>query len=256
MRSFLAFFKKELLEAKRSGNLLLLGILFLLFGMMNPAIAKLTPWLMEVMSESLAESGMTVTNVTVNALTSWTQFFKNIPMALIVFLLIYSSCFTKEYQRGTLIPVLTKGIPRKNVLLAKSAVMLLIWTAGYWLCFGVTYAYTDYFWDQSILQNLMQSGLGWWFFGVWTIAVTVFFSTLGNANATVLLGLGGTILASYLISLIPKAQFYCPTALTGGAALLVGGIDVKELAAAYAVTLATTCLCFGISLPIFRKKQL
>ena len=256
MKSFLAFFKKELLEAKRNGNLLLSGILFLLFGMMNPAIAKLTPWLMEIMSDSLAESGMTVTKVTVNAMTSWTQFFKNIPMALIVFLLIYSNSFTKEYQRGTLIPVLTKGIPRKNILLAKSATMLLIWTAGYWLCFFVTYAYTDYFWDQSILQNLMLSGLCWWFFGVWTISVTVLFSVISNANSTVLLGVGGAVLASYLIGLLPKAQFYCPTNLTNGTLLLVGGIDTNKLLPTWGVTFVLTCVCFGISLPIFHKKQL
>ena len=90
MSAFFAFLKKELLEASRSGKLLFLVILFLLFGIMNPAIAKLTPWLFEIMSESLEESGMVVTQVTVDALTSWTQFFKNVPMALIVFLLMYS----------------------------------------------------------------------------------------------------------------------------------------------------------------------
>ena len=51
---------------------------------MNPAIAKLTPWLMEQFATSLQESGLVVTEVIVNAMTSWTQFYKNIPMGLIV----------------------------------------------------------------------------------------------------------------------------------------------------------------------------
>ena len=82
MKSFIAFFKKEVLESVRSGKLAILGILFLLFGIMNPAIAKMIPWLLEIMSDYFAEAGMTVTEVTIDALTSWTQFFKNIPMAL------------------------------------------------------------------------------------------------------------------------------------------------------------------------------
>ena len=122
MRAFFAFLKKELLESARSGRLLLLLILFGVFGIMNPAVAKLTPWLLEVMGEELAESGMVITEVTVDALTSWTQFFKNIPMALIAFVLVYGGIFTKEYESGTLILVLTKGISRYKVLLAKATV--------------------------------------------------------------------------------------------------------------------------------------
>ena len=52
--------------------------------------------MLETLSDSLAEQGMMVTEVTVNALTSWTQFFKNIPIALIVFVFLYSGIFTKE----------------------------------------------------------------------------------------------------------------------------------------------------------------
>lgn len=50
MRAFLAFMKKEWMEQIRSSRLIILAILFLMFGIMNPAIAKLTPWLFEVMA--------------------------------------------------------------------------------------------------------------------------------------------------------------------------------------------------------------
>ena len=43
MRAFLAFMKKEWMEQIRSSRLVVLTILFVLFGIMNPAIAKLTP---------------------------------------------------------------------------------------------------------------------------------------------------------------------------------------------------------------------
>ena len=83
MNSLLAFMKKEYLEAARTGKIVILILLFVLFGIMSPVIAKLTPWIMETLSDSMAENGLIVTNIEVDALTSWTQFFKNIPIALI-----------------------------------------------------------------------------------------------------------------------------------------------------------------------------
>ena len=131
MKTFLAFMKKEWMEQLRSGRLMILGIVFVLFGIMNPAVAKLTPWLFEIMADSLEESGMIVTAVEVDAVDSWIQFFKNVPMALIVFVLLQSSIFTKEYQSGTLVLALTKGLHRYKVLFSKAAVLVLLWTVFY-----------------------------------------------------------------------------------------------------------------------------
>ncbi len=50
MKQLTAFTKKEFMELIRTGKALLLMILFILFGIMNPAIAKLTPWLLETMN--------------------------------------------------------------------------------------------------------------------------------------------------------------------------------------------------------------
>ena len=178
MKSFIAFLKKEIFECIRSGKLTFFCILFLIFGIMNPAIAKLTPWMLETLSDSLAEQGMMVTEVTVNALTSWTQFFKNIPIVLIVFVFLYSGIFTKEYETNTLILILTKGLSRYKVVFAKFFVMFTMWTIGYLLCFAVTYGYNAFFWDNSIAVGLLPAMVHWWLFGVWIIGLIVLFSVL------------------------------------------------------------------------------
>lgn len=256
MRAFVAFFKKELMESVRSGKILLLGILFVLFGVMNPAIAKLTPWLLEALSESLAESGMTVTTVTVDALTSWTQFFKNIPMALIVFILVYGSTFTREYESGTLTLLLTKGVARYQVVLAKWTVMITAWTVGYWICYATTYFYNAYFWDNAIAKGLMPAALHWWLFGVFAICLTVLFSVLVNHSAGVLLGVGSSILACYLAGLFPKVTVYMPTSLMNTSALLVGGETCENYAKAVAVTLTVCLVSVAVSISVMNKKQL
>lgn len=256
MRSFLAFFKKELMESARSGKFMILGILFFVFGVMNPAIAKLTPWLLDVLSESLAESGMTVTAVTVDALTSWTQFFKNIPMALIAFVLLYGGIFTKEYESGTMILVLTKGLARSKVVLAKTLVMLSVWTGGYWLCFAVTYAYNAYFWDNGIAVGLMPAAMHWWFFGIFTVCLCVLFSVLSKNSAGVLLGTGGAVALSYVLEFFPKIAKALPTALMQSAALMIGAQEAGEYTGAVVLTAALSVACLCVSIPIMNKKQL
>ena len=99
MRQFMPFFNKEMMEMVRSGKLLILTIVFVLFGIMNPAMAKLTPWIMEVSSEALAETGIMVTEVKVDALTSLTQYVKNVPVAMIIFILMFSGVLSMEYQK-------------------------------------------------------------------------------------------------------------------------------------------------------------
>ena len=220
MRAYLAFFKKELMEYSRSGKLLFLSILFILFGIMNPAIAKLTPWLMELMAEELAQSGMTIAAVEPDALMSWTQFFKNIPIALIVFVLVVSNCLTKEYAAGTLILMLTKGLARYKVYLAKATAALLLWSLGYFACFAITYGYTVYFWDQSIVYHLIPTVLHWYAFGVLCICLTLLFSTLCQTHTSVTLMTGATVLLSYLIGLLPRAKYISPAALMNTSALL------------------------------------
>ena len=252
----IAFLKKEILEQIRTGKMMILGILFILFGIMNPAVAKLTPWLLEIMADSMAQGGMTITAADPTALDSWMQFYKNIPMALIAFILMESSIFTREYQSGTLLLSLTKGLQRYKVVIAKTLVLTVIWTVGYWLCFGITYGYNAYFWDNSVAQNLMYSVLCWWIFGLWVIGLVVLFSAMANENSGVLIGTGGIVLVSSLLGFFPKLGKFLPTLLTDGNALIYGTSEPDKYFAALVVAGVMTLTCFGFSIPIFNKRQL
>jgi len=256
MRAFYAFMKKELLEQFRTGRLAIIALLFALFGVMNPTIAKLTPWLLETFADSLAESGMTVTAVTVTALDSWMQFFKNMPIALIIFVLLEGGIFTKEYTSGTLMLSLTKGLGRSKVVLAKTFVLLALWSVGFWLCYGITYGYNAFFWDNALAKSLGFSAFCWYLFGVLAVALIVLFSVLSFSSTGVLLGTGGVILAVYLVGFLPKASKYMPTFLTVGSSLIYGTASASDFTYSIVVTAALNLILFAVSIPIFDKKQL
>jgi ABC-2 type transport system permease protein len=256
MKSLIAFLKKEIVESIRTGKVIILGGLFILFGIMNPAIAKLTPWLFEILSNSLTESGMIVTEVKVDALTSWTQFFKNIPMALIAFVLIYSTSFTKEYESNSLVIILTKGLKRYKVLLSKLLTMLIMWTLGYFVCFIITYLYNDYFWDNNIANNLLLAVMNWWLFGVFVICMLVLTSTITNNSSSVLLGTGVLVLVLYLIGLLPKATYFMPTTLMSSAPLLINSVSTEEFIKTIVITVLISLGSIIVSISSFNKKQL
>ena len=256
MKTLMAFMKKEWMEQIRSSRLMILGLLFLAFGIMNPAIAKLTPWVMEMLAESMEEAGLAVLEVKVDAMTSWTQFYKNVPMALIAFVLLQSNIFTKEYQSGTLILALTKGLERYKVVIAKVIVLISTWTAGYWLCYGVTYAYNAYFWDNSIASHLGIAAMYWWLIGIWVIALMTLFSVMSSSNSNVLLGTGGVFFAVYLLSLIPKLKEFMPTELMGGMNLLMKATEPGDYTKSLIVAGVTMMVCLLMSIPLFNKRRL
>ena len=256
MKTWIALIKKEGAAHRRTGKLYILGGIFLLLGVMNPAVAKLTPMLFAVLEEELAMSGIVIPEVAVSALDSWVQFFKNIPMGLIAFVVLESNLFTKEYRTGTLILSLTKGLPRYQVVLSKAAVLTAVWTVGYWLCAGVTYAGTAALWDNAVAQHLPFALMGWWVFGMMVVALTVLFSTVFRSNIGVLGGTGGVAMGTYALSALPKIGEYSPAFLANGNGLIYGMAEVKTYLPALWIAVGISLVAFAVSIPLFNKKQL
>ncbi len=256
MRQLIAFTKKELMEQLRTGKLLLFAIVFCLFGVMNPAIAKLTPWMMELMSEQLAESGMIVSAMEVNDLTSWMQFFKNMPMALIVFLVLFSGILTSEYQKGTLINVVTKGMKRWRIFISKMGVMMVVWTLGCLISHGITFAYNAFFWDNSTAYHVFSAVICFYLLGLWLISVLGMASVFVNSSGAVILLVGIAYVISYLLGMFPAVKEYLPVSLMDSADMLAGTKDIGDYAAAVVVTVVLIVLQIIISVAAFNKKNL
>ena len=54
MNQLSALMKKEFTELLRTNKAAVLLIVFTIFGVLNPALAKLTPWMLGLMSQTLA----------------------------------------------------------------------------------------------------------------------------------------------------------------------------------------------------------
>ena len=255
MTQLMAFTKKEWMEVLRTGKFVILTVLFIIFGVMNPAIAKLTPWMMETLSESLESTGLTITETKVDALTSWVQFYKNIPMALIVFLLMFSGILAVEYQKGTLINMITKGLSRWKIIISKSFVLLLLWSFGYWMCYGITYAYNEYFWDNSIAEDLGFATFCVYMLGVWLIALIMLMSTLFSTGSAAAVGTGGVFFVLYLLSMLPDLKECLPTYLIGASDLLSGTGEAGDYTTALVAAVGLSVVQLVLAVLIFNQKD-
>lgn len=256
MKSLLSFTKKEFTEHFRSAKIFILAGLFLLFAVMSPLLAYFTPVIVEMLSESMAQIGTQITVSEVTAMDSWLQFFKNIPIALIVFVILESNIFTKEYQKGTLVLALTKGLKRYKVIIAKTLVMLLLWSVCYWGHFGLTYVINDLVWDNSVVQNLGFAVFCCYLLGVMAICLVVLFSTIANANIMVLVGTGGLIFGSYLVGMLPKIGKFFPTQLLSTTNLLYGMQEVSYFKYAIVTASIVCVVSLILSVPLFNKRHI
>lgn len=254
MRAYLAFAKKEFTESMRTYKLLILLLVFLLFGMLSPLTAKLTPKLFE----ALMTDGIQITVPEPTAFDSWTQFFKNVSqMGLLVLAILFSGMMANELNRGTLINVLTKGLRRSTVILSKFTAASVIWTIGYFLCFGVCYAYTAYFWGGNGIANLLFSVICLWQFGILLLAVMILGGVLSKNSYGCLLFTGGFTATLLLINIVPGFQKYNPVALASkNMSLLAGDTPVKDLAAPLIISAAIVILFIAIAIRVFNKKQI
>jgi ABC-2 type transport system permease protein len=256
MRAFVAFFKKELLERIRSGRLWILLAVFAAIGIMNPATALLTPWILETFWDSLGTGIAEAPQIVPTALDSFTQFYKNIPLGLFALVLLESGILTKEYRSGTLIMCLSRGLARYKVIAAKALTLLSLYTLGYWLTHLVTYGYNAYYFDNSIAAYPHLAALYYYVFGLFVLALLLFSSVLAADTTGALLVTGGGVLLSYLLSLIPPVKRYLPTYLSAGTAIVYGTAEPSDYVAALIITLALIAACFVGALLTFKKKEI
>lgn len=254
MRAYWAFTKKEFMESVSTYRLLILVCIFIMFGIMNPLIAKMTPQLVK----EFMPAGMHMAIPEPSVADPWLQFFKNVgQMGLAVLAILFSGMIAGEIQKGTLVLMVTKGLSRTTVLCSKFTVSVLLWTVSYVLCFGITYGYTAYFWNTEGIQNLMPALLGVWLFGVLLLASDLLGSVLSKSSYTSLLFTGSLVAVMFLVNIIPKIQKYNPIRLAAETSgLISGSLRLSDFYTAFASAGGMILLFFLLSVLIFRKKQL
>lgn len=253
MRAYFAFTKKELIENLRTYRVFIMAVVFLLFGFMNPAIAKFMPDILK----SAAPSGLKINIPPPTALDSWGQFFKNVgQMGFLVLVIVFCGIMANEFSRSTLINMLTKGLKRSTVIFSKLTMAVVIWTLSYLLCFIITYFYTVYFWKMDGMHHMFLTFFSLWLFGILLITLLIFGGVwIKNIYGSLMLT-GGIVVVMMLINIDPKLQKYNPITLSSdNMSLLNAQKEVSDFIPAIIICSTFIIALVVSSVVVFNKKQ-
>jgi ABC-2 type transport system permease protein len=238
----------------RNYKAMILIIVFAILGIMSPLSAKFMP---DILKEFMP-AGMSIKIPEPTNIDSWTQFFKNVSqMGSIVMVIIFSGMMSSEYEKGTLVNLVTKGLPRKTIIAAKYTIALVLWTISYWECFFITWAYTLYYFPQGKTTNLTLAVFGFYLFGIMLISiVTLGAISFKNTYSSLLFTASFTVML-FIINLFPKAVKWNPLQLASSNINILQGTLVFSDIKYSLVTLVLTIVCaYGLSIKIFNKKLL
>lgn len=252
MNGYTAFLKKELTENMKNYRFLILFAVFLIFGLTSPFLAKFTPEILSALASDMQMGSAPV------ALDSWEQFYKNISgVGFSAFIILFGSCMSGEYSKGTLVLLVTKGLPRSAVILAKYTVAALLMTVCYWAGFLATYCYTAYLWPGATLSHVFTAAFYLWLIGFLYLSILLLGCVMFKQTFTSILFTGGIVAIISLLGIIEPLAKFNPFLLTSkNVDLISGAVSVSEffIPAILSVVIAGAGLWSAII--FFDRKQL
>lgn len=254
MRIFLSLLKKEAIEGARTKKMISTFILFLFIGLISPLTAKLTPMILQ----SIATGNIDINVAPPSEIDSWTQFFKNISqIGMFGLAIILSTQMANEFQKGTLINLLSKGLPRYQVVLSKIFYNFILWFLAYFCSFILTYFYTKYFFGISFpIRNILMAALLPFIFGLFLISLEILAGVIsGNVIGTLILTTVGIVI-QLILSIRDEIVKYMPIALIGKPVNLIKGIGYDDYYVPIITGSILLILCIVISIAIINKKQI
>ena len=252
MKGYIAFTKKEILENIYNFRFIILCAIFIMFGITGVLFAKFTHQILEILANNIR------TDTIPEAIDSWKQFYKNIPsVGYSALLILYGSSLSNEYSKGTLVLMITKGLSRTTIILSKFTVAVITMTISYWITFAVTYGYTNYFWDNSQMDNVVISGVLLWIIGLLYLSILMLGCVLFKQTFTSILFTGGIVVVLSLSNIINPLKQFSPMMLTSKNIELISGEAERNIFIIPIILTFSLVIFFLTSATLlFKKKQL
>lgn len=252
MNGYMAFVKKEFTENIKNYRFFIMLAIFLIFGITSAFLAKFTPEIISALAADMKMSSQPI------ALDAWKQFYKNISgIGFSAFIILYGSCLSNEYSKGTLVLLITKGLSRSAVILAKYTVAAILMTISYWISFAATYGYTAFLWSDEELSNVVLAAFALWIIGFLYLSILMVGCVIFKQTFTSILFAGGIVAIVSLFGIIEPIAKFSPFILTSKNVDLISGVvSPSTFFVPVLVSVIISILGILVAIRIFNKKQL
>lgn len=220
MKGFWPLLKKEIKEQMRTYRAVVVGGVFVFFGLSTPLLLKYLPEIVKLAGEQVP-----VTIPPPTAAQSLVEYAGTIgQVGVLVAVLVGMGSISNELQRGTAVMTLSKPVSRSAFVNAKLAAMSLTFVLSLLVASAFCFVYTLVLIGEAgvgpfVVLNLLAA-----LFLVFSLAVTLLFSSLFSSS----IAAGGVSIAVLIgqavLSSVPVIGDYMPGKLLGwGNALVQGG---------------------------------
>lgn len=253
MTGFGPLLRKELLEQVRTWRLVVVVIVFAVFGIGSPALARYTPELVK----ALAGSQFSIQVPTPTVADAVAQFLKNLGQTgILAAVLLSMGSVATEKERGTAALLLTKPASRGAFLSAKLVAIAMTLAAGVVAAGIAGYVYTALLFSTPSVA------------GYAAMCVLLLLSLVGYASLTFLgstlvrsplpaaaIGIGAMVLLA-IASALPTIGPNTPGNLTPAATALALGKTADSLLGPLLSTIGLIVLAYLLAWWAFRRQEL
>lgn len=254
LRLFTAATAKELLYQWRTSRVIIVLVVFGLFGLTSPVLAYFTPEIVKSIPGAEQFSSLIPAPTMADA---YLQYIKNLSQfGFILAVLLGMGSVAGEKESGTAVMVLSKPLPRWAFLLSKFAAQVLVYLGAFIIAgVGAGY-YTWYLFGELDAGSFALVNLLLFAWLLPFVAITLLGSAWGKSTgAAAGIGLAGSVLLMLLGSIPQYGQLF-PGALAAWAQALSSSAATPPNGGALAVSLMVVVLCLVGALAIFEKQEL
>lgn len=245
--------QKELLYQWRTKRILVIGAIFLVFGMASPLIAKFTPSLLGLVEGAEQFADLIPTPTAADAIG---QYIKNITQfGFILAIVIGMGAVAGEKERNTAAMILSKPLPRWVFLASKFVAQAVVYAIAFALSMLAAYYYTVFLFGRiDFLDFVTLNGLLLLWLFVF-VAYTLFGSTIGRSTAAAA-GIALLFCVMLLVAgTIPRYGTLAPGGLITWATTLFIGNGVEVNGGSLTTSLVLILLAILGSLAVFEEQE-
>jgi ABC-2 type transport system permease protein len=251
MKGLIPLLKKEIKEQIRTHRLLIVGGVFLCFGLMAPLLQHFLPQILKMAGEQV------VVNIPPpTALTSFSDFVSYIgQFGVMIAVLVAMGAIANELKHGTALITLSKPVSSGAFVYSKfiaiSLTLLVSQTIAAVFCFG----YTVWLIGEAAVLPFIWMNLLMALFLIFCLALTLFFSSLFKSSlAAGGIAMGTTFALGFLASLPVIGEYLPSKIIAWGVNLLNGAGDTYW--GALVVTVVGIFLCLYFSQRTLKRKEI
>lgn len=153
--------------------------------------------------------------------------------------------------------MITKGLSRKAVILAKYTVAATLMTISYWIAYVAAYGYTALLWNNTNLSNVALAAFSLWIAGFLYLSILMIGCVIFKQTFTSILFTGGIVALISLLEMIEPIAKFNPFILTSkNIDLISGEVIPAEFVIPAFISIILSIFGLLVAIRLFNKKQL